>query len=85
MTYLFVVFILINGVWVQGDDIEGWGSMPYESLEACLEAISRAEKIQKDLLVLVYLSIDSLGVCVCLFVCLFVCLQLLVPQLLAFL
>ena len=51
MTYLFVVFILINGVWVQGDDIEGWGSMPYVSLETCLEAISRAEKIQKDLLV----------------------------------
>ena len=51
MTYLFVVFILINGVWVQGDDIEGWGSIPYESLETCLEAISRAEKILKDLLV----------------------------------
>ena len=51
MTYLFVVFILINGVWVQGDDIEGWGSMPYESRETCLEAILRAEKIQKDLLV----------------------------------
>ena len=51
MTYLFVVFILINGVWGQGDDIEGWGSMRYDSLESCLDAISRAEKIQKDLLV----------------------------------
>ena len=51
MNYLFVVFILINGVWVQGDDIEGWGSMPYDSLESCQDAMSRAEKIQKDLLV----------------------------------
>ena len=51
MTYLFVVFIFINGVWVQGDDIEGWGSMPYESLESCLGAMSSAEKIQKSLLV----------------------------------
>ena len=51
MTYLFVVFLLINGVWVQGDDIEGWASMPYESLESCLDAMSRAEKIQEDLLV----------------------------------
>tara|TARA_B100001123_G_C14407987_1_gene669608 strand:- start:249 stop:455 length:207 start_codon:yes stop_codon:yes gene_type:complete len=50
MTYLFVVFIFINGVWVQGDDIEGWGSMPYESLESCLNAVSRAEKIQNNLL-----------------------------------
>ena len=51
MTYLFVVFIFINGVWVQGDDIEGWGSMPYEYLESCLDAMSRAEEIQNDLLV----------------------------------
>ena len=51
MAYLFVVFILISDVWVQGDDIEGWASMPYESLESCLDTMSRAEKIQEDLLV----------------------------------
>ena len=51
MTYLFVVFILIGDVWVQGDDIEGWASMSYESLESCIDARSRAEKIQEDLLV----------------------------------
>ena len=45
MTYLFVVFILIGDGWVQGDDIEGWASMPYESLESCLDAMLRAEKI----------------------------------------
>ena len=51
MTYLFIVFVFINGVWVQGDDIEGWASLPYESRESCLDAMSRAEKIQQDLLV----------------------------------
>ena len=51
MTYLFVVFIFINGVWVQGDDIEGWGSISYESLESCLATRARAEKIHTDLLV----------------------------------
>ena len=51
MTYLFVVFIFINGVWVHGDNLEGWGSMPYETLDSCVEAMASAEKIQKELLV----------------------------------
>ena len=51
MAYLFVVFIFINGVWLQGDDVEGWASMRFEDLESCLNAVSRAEKIQKELLV----------------------------------
>ena len=50
MTYLFVVFIFVHGIWVQGDELEGWASMPYESLELCLNAVSRAETIQQDLL-----------------------------------
>jgi hypothetical protein len=49
MTYLFVIFIFVNGVWVQGDELEGWASMPYDTLESCLDAVSRAEVIQKDL------------------------------------
>ena len=51
MTYLFIIFIFIHGIWVQGDELEGWASMPYESLESCLDAMSRAENIQEDLLV----------------------------------
>jgi len=50
MAYLFVVFIFINGVWVQGDELEGWSSIPYEDLESCLNTVSRAEAIQKELL-----------------------------------
>ena len=50
MTYLFVIFIFVNGIWVQGDELEGWASMPYEELESCLNAVSRAEVIQRDLL-----------------------------------
>ena len=50
MAYLFVVFIFINGVWVQGDELEGWASIPYEDLESCLNTVSRAEAIQKELL-----------------------------------
>ena len=51
MTYLFVIFIFVNGSWVQGDELEGWASIPYETNESCLNAVSRAEAIQKDLLV----------------------------------
>ena len=43
-------FYFFHGVWVQGDELEGWASMPYETLESCLNAVSRAEAIQKDLL-----------------------------------
>ena len=50
MTYLFVIFIFVHGIWVQGDELEGWASMPYETLESCLNAVSRADGIQKDLL-----------------------------------
>jgi len=32
MTYLFVIFIFVHGIWVQGDELEGWASMPYETL-----------------------------------------------------
>ena len=50
MAYLFVIFIFINGIWVQGDELEGWASIPYESHESCLNAVSRAEVIQNELL-----------------------------------
>ena len=43
MTYLFVIFIFVNGIWVQGDELEGWASIPYETNESCLNAVSPAE------------------------------------------
>ncbi|MEC9329134.1 MAG: hypothetical protein VX749_04670 [Pseudomonadota bacterium] len=50
MAYLFVVFLFIDDVWVKGDDLEGWASMPYETLESCQRGVERAKKIQEDLL-----------------------------------
>ena len=44
MKFLLVVFILVNGEWTRGDDLEGWGSVAYETEEICLERKARAEK-----------------------------------------
>ena len=49
MEYLLVVYFLMSGVWVRGDEIEGWGAIPYPTEVACLETKARAEKIQADL------------------------------------
>lgn len=49
MKFLFVIYILMNDVWVRGDDIEGWASYPYATQVECLAAVERAEAIQKDL------------------------------------
>ncbi len=29
MEYLLVVYFLMHGVWVRGDELEGWASIPY--------------------------------------------------------
>lgn len=49
MQYLLVVFILMNGEWVRGDDLEGWSPYPYPTQERCLAGKLRAEEIQTDL------------------------------------
>ena len=49
MEFLLVIYILMNDVWVRGDDIEGWGSLAYASEARCLESKVRAETIQADL------------------------------------
>ena len=49
MKFLLVVFILMNGDWIRGDDLEGWGSVAYETEEICLERKARAEKLHIDL------------------------------------
>lgn len=50
MEYLFVVYLLINGVWIRGDDMDGWASLPVATLEECLERKTRAEEIHADLI-----------------------------------
>ncbi len=49
MEYLLVVYILLSGVWVRGDDLEGWGSIPYPTEAVCLERKQRAEQLYADL------------------------------------
>ena len=49
MEYLLVVYFLLSGVWSRGDDLEGWGSIPYPSEAACLESKLRAEQFYADL------------------------------------
>ncbi len=49
MEYLLVVYLLMSGEWVRGDDIDGWGSLPYPTLEECLESKARGEKLFEEL------------------------------------
>jgi hypothetical protein len=49
MEYLLVVYILMSGVWVRGDELEGWGSISYPTEAVCLERKARAEQIYAEL------------------------------------
>ena len=49
MEYLLVVYFVMSGVWVRGDEFEGWGPIPYSTEAECLERKVRAEEIQADL------------------------------------
>ena len=49
MEYLLVVYLLMGGDWVRGDELDGWGSIPYPAEEVCLQRKARAEEIQADL------------------------------------
>ena len=49
MEYLLVVYIFMGGDWIRGDQLEGWGAMPYPTEAVCLDRKLRAEEIQVDL------------------------------------
>ncbi len=49
MEFLLVVYLMLSGTWVRGDEMEGWGALAYPSEQACLESKARAEAIQADL------------------------------------
>lgn len=49
MKYWLVVYIMMNGVWVPGEQLEGWGSVPYETEARCLKSKARAEALQVEL------------------------------------
>lgn len=50
MKFLLVVFVLVQGDWVRGDDLEGWGSVAYPTEEVCLQRKARAEQLHIDLI-----------------------------------
>ena len=49
--YLLVIYFLINGVWVAGDDLptEGWSSLAYPTLEQCQTSAARGMELQEQL------------------------------------
>ncbi len=49
MEFLLVVYLLMGGDWVRGDEFEGWGPIPYPTEELCRQRKARAEEIQADL------------------------------------
>ncbi len=49
MKFLMVVFFLLDGQWVEGEPIKGWGPVPYATEVACLASKARAETIQVNL------------------------------------
>lgn len=49
MKYWLVVYIMINGAWVPGEQVAGWGPVAYESEALCVESKGRAETLQGEL------------------------------------
>jgi len=49
MKVFLVVFFLINGVWVQGEDSKGWGALEFKTEEACLVSRDRGNNINTAL------------------------------------
>ena len=50
MEYLLVIYFLINGVWVAGDDYaEGWSALPYPTLEQCQASAARGLELHEGL------------------------------------
>jgi len=49
MKFLLVVFLLVNGEWVRGDTMEGWGSIEYATKSICMEKKDKAEEFQAQL------------------------------------
>ena len=35
--YTLTVYILLNGLWVSGDNVDGWGSVDYPTKEECMK------------------------------------------------
>ena len=42
MEWFLIPWLLVNGVWVQGDSFDGWSSIQQPSKEVCLMKLEKA-------------------------------------------
>lgn len=49
MKYLLVVYLLMDGSWIRGDEVEGWASIPYATEALCIERKIAAEGFHQEL------------------------------------
>ncbi len=51
MKYMLVIYFLIKGVWVAGDDLptEGWSALAYPTLEQCQASAARGVELHEEL------------------------------------
>ncbi len=51
MNYMLVIYFLIKGVWVAGEDLptEGWSAIAYPTLEKCQAAAERGTELYLEL------------------------------------
>lgn len=47
--YTLTVYILLNGLWVSGDNIDGWGSVDYPTKEECMERASFSANVAMEI------------------------------------
>ncbi len=45
MKWLLIIYIFSNGEWKQGDPEQGWGAMPVDSKEICLQKKANGERV----------------------------------------
>lgn len=42
------VFFFINSIWVSGSQLDGWGPVPLETEQICIERKAHAERACRD-------------------------------------
>ena len=49
MKLVLVIFLLINGQWINGNNLDGWGEREQPSLEVCVERVEHIRTLHKNL------------------------------------
>jgi len=48
MEWFFVVWLNINGSWIQGDHLDGWSAIEQSSHEACVQKLNYSRELNKN-------------------------------------